>query len=64
MRARLWYAQALEQTGDVRGACGVYAGIEADWGHAKPRSITVDSARERMKALRCGAAPPRPPATR
>jgi serine/threonine-protein kinase len=45
---------ALEQKGDVQGACAAYAQVLARWGHAKPRSITADDARARRAALHCG----------
>jgi serine/threonine-protein kinase len=53
MRARLDLGQALEQKGDAKGACAAYGLITAQWGHAKPRSVTADQAKQRMKALHC-----------
>jgi serine/threonine protein kinase len=50
---RLVLGQALEAKGDRAGACAEYARIEVRWGHAKPRSVTADRARERAKALAC-----------
>ncbi len=47
--------EALEQKGDRPGACDAYAEVLARWGHAKPRSVTADKARERSKAIGCGA---------
>ena len=34
-------------------ACGVYAEVEALWGHAKPRSITAEAARAEATKLGC-----------
>jgi serine/threonine protein kinase/tetratricopeptide (TPR) repeat protein len=53
MRARLELGQALAQKGDVKGACAAYGLITAQWGHAKPRSVTADQAKQRMKSLHC-----------
>jgi hypothetical protein len=46
--------EALEQTGDKAGACEAYGVVLDRWDHAKPRSVTVDKARARVKALGCG----------
>jgi serine/threonine-protein kinase len=43
----------LEQKGDTRGACDAYRTVISRWGHAKPRSVTAESATIRAKALRC-----------
>jgi eukaryotic-like serine/threonine-protein kinase len=51
--ASLDLGQALEATGDKPGACVEYRVVLAHWGNAKPRSVTADKARERMKALSC-----------
>ncbi len=53
MHALLDLGRALEQTGDTAGACTSYAGVLTKWGHAKPRSITADAAREGARRLRC-----------
>ncbi len=53
MHARLELGQALEATGDTPGACAAYRTVLERWGHAKPRSVTAEKARERTKALRC-----------
>jgi serine/threonine-protein kinase len=45
--------QALEQTGDAKGACGAYASVLAKWGRATPRSVSADAARAALKRLRC-----------
>jgi serine/threonine-protein kinase len=52
-QAHFWLGQALEQTRDTRGACAAYEVILRRWGHAKPRSVTADKARERVQALGC-----------
>jgi hypothetical protein len=46
-------AQALETKKDTEGACAAYKVVLDRWGHAKPRSVTADQARERAKALGC-----------
>jgi eukaryotic-like serine/threonine-protein kinase len=51
--AALDLGRALERKSDTPGACDAYAKILARWGHAKPRSVTADAARERSKALSC-----------
>jgi tetratricopeptide (TPR) repeat protein/predicted Ser/Thr protein kinase len=52
-RAALDLGTALEATMDPRGACIAYKAVLDRWGHAKPRSVTADKARERAKALVC-----------
>jgi hypothetical protein len=51
--ARLELAQALEQKNDVEGACKEYDRIVAQWGHARPRSLTAERAKARLTALHC-----------
>jgi eukaryotic-like serine/threonine-protein kinase len=53
MHAALDLGQALEATKDTQGACAAYKLVLDRWGHAKPRSVTADKARERSKALAC-----------
>ena len=53
-RAALELGSALEATGDERAACEAYSRVLARWGSAKPRSVTADKARARVKALACG----------
>ncbi len=55
VRAELNLGRALELKGDRAGACEAYGKVLAQWGHAKPRSVTADEARARSKALRCEA---------
>jgi tetratricopeptide (TPR) repeat protein len=55
VRARLWLGRALEQRGDVEGACGAYASVLGVFGSARPRSVTADEARTRTRALGCKA---------
>jgi serine/threonine-protein kinase len=50
-----YLGQALEQKGDSNGACAAYQVVLDHWGKAKPRSITAEKARERVKALGCAA---------
>lgn len=52
-RAFLWLGQAHEATGDRALACVDYAGVLSRWAGATPRSVTVEAARARMRALRC-----------
>jgi hypothetical protein len=53
MRAHVLLGQALEQTGDTAGACAAYAVVMDRWKNAKPRSVTLEKARERSRALAC-----------
>jgi serine/threonine-protein kinase len=52
-QAHYWLGQALETRKDNEGACAAYKVVLERWGHAKPRSVTADQARERAKALGC-----------
>jgi len=52
-RAKLWLGRAREASGDVPGACAAYRTVLDRWGHAKPRSVTADEARERLGRLGC-----------
>jgi hypothetical protein len=47
----LYLGMALEATGDRDGAAEAYRAVLARWGRAKPRSVTADTARERLRAL-------------
>jgi hypothetical protein len=53
MRAHVLLGQALEQTGDTAGACAAYAVVMNRWKDAKPRSVTLDKAKDRSRALAC-----------
>jgi eukaryotic-like serine/threonine-protein kinase len=53
VRAAYELGLAREGLGKPDGACEAYRGVLARWGAAKPRSVTADKARERMKALGC-----------
>jgi serine/threonine-protein kinase len=53
VRARLGLGLALEEKHDVPGACASYAAVVAQWGGAKPRSVTAEAAKARIKALGC-----------
>jgi eukaryotic-like serine/threonine-protein kinase len=44
---------ALEQTSDKAGACDAYGKVLAQWGHAKPKSVTADEARAHATKLGC-----------
>ncbi len=52
-RSYLWRGQALEALHATSEACASYASAVAQWGHARPRSVTADAARSRMRALAC-----------
>ena len=54
IHAHVVLGQALEQTGDTPGACAAYAVVLDRWKDAKPRSVSVDTATARSKALSCG----------
>jgi serine/threonine-protein kinase len=51
--ALLDLGQALEQTGDTKGACDAYGEVLARWGHATPRSASADTARAAVQRLHC-----------
>ncbi len=53
VQARLDLAEVLAQKGDKAGACEWLHKIVAQWGNARPRSVTADKARERVRALGC-----------
>jgi tetratricopeptide (TPR) repeat protein len=58
--AALDLGRALEQRGDVPGACAAYGRVLARWGSASPPSKTAASALARSAALRCSPEPARP----
>jgi hypothetical protein len=51
--AGLWLADAYTRKSRKADACAVYGKLVTKWKDAKPRSITVDAARLRMKQLGC-----------
>ncbi len=51
--AELELALVREQTGDTNGACDAYRAVVAQWGDAKPRSVTAERAKDRLRALAC-----------
>ena len=53
LQAQLLLGQAHEAKGDKAGACHAYGVIQARWKDAKPRSVTLDKARDRAHALAC-----------
>ncbi len=55
MRAKLDFGQALEQTGDTKGACESYARVFAQWEQATPKSVSARAAKAAMKRLSCGS---------
>jgi eukaryotic-like serine/threonine-protein kinase len=44
---------ARAATGEAKGACEAYAKVVAQWGRARPRSVTAEAAAERAKKLGC-----------
>ncbi|HEY1694716.1 MAG TPA: protein kinase [Polyangiaceae bacterium] len=44
---------ALEAKGDRAGACSAYGVVVSRWGHAKPRSVSAERAKNRVAALAC-----------
>ena len=55
VRANGWLGDVRAKEGDVAAACEAYQVVLAHWGHARPRSVTADHARERSRALGCPA---------
>jgi serine/threonine-protein kinase len=55
VQSHLFLGELDEQRGDRAGACGHYGRVLDRWGHAKPRSVTADEARARVKAIGCDA---------
>jgi hypothetical protein len=53
VQSYLLLGDALERSGDKTGACAPYASVIAQWKNAKPRSVSVEKALERSKALGC-----------
>ena len=45
--------QVLEDAGETARACDAYSEVVARWGAAKPRSLTAERAKARMKKLAC-----------
>jgi len=43
--------RAREETGDVTGALEAYTVVLRRWGSARPRSVTAEAARERVRAI-------------
>ena len=55
MHAQLLLGEALEARGDKGGACHAYGVVQSRWKEAKPRSVTLEKAKERAHALGCAA---------
>jgi serine/threonine-protein kinase len=51
MSARFYYGMALETAGEIERARAAYEEVLARWGKARPRSVTAEKARARLKAL-------------
>jgi serine/threonine-protein kinase len=52
-QARYLFGRALEETGDIQGACQAFRDVLARWGEARPRSVTAEGARAHARALAC-----------
>jgi serine/threonine-protein kinase len=52
-RAYARLGQAREAKGDPHGACTAYRVVLERWGSAKPRSVTAEAVKARVKALKC-----------
>ncbi len=50
-RASFWLGMAREAVGDRQGARDAYASVLARWGHARPRSVFGERAREGLQRL-------------
>jgi serine/threonine-protein kinase len=48
-----WLGLSREQKGEKAAACAAYRGVIDRWGGARPRSVTAEKVKERMKALGC-----------
>jgi tetratricopeptide (TPR) repeat protein len=53
VHAELVLGQALEAEGEKAKACAAYRVVEARWKEAKPRSVSLEKAMERIRALGC-----------
>jgi serine/threonine-protein kinase len=53
MHASEELGEALASQGDKDGACAAFAEVLTHLGHAKPRAVTADKAREHAKKLQC-----------
>jgi serine/threonine-protein kinase len=51
--ASFYLGKLDEQAGATTSACAHYAKVVERWGHAKPRSVTADEARTRLRVLAC-----------
>ena len=49
--ARFYYGMALEGAGEIEKAKAAYEEVVAHWGKARPKSVTAEKARARLKAL-------------
>ncbi|WXA79432.1 protein kinase [Pendulispora rubella] len=54
-RAVALLGRALEAKGDTHGACAAYSQVLARWGAARPRSVTAEEVKVRVRALGCRA---------
>ena len=53
IQSHLFLGETLEHRGDKAGACAEYARVLQRWGHAKPKSVTANAAREHARSLGC-----------
>jgi eukaryotic-like serine/threonine-protein kinase len=49
----LYLGLAQEALGDTAAACAAYREVTARWGQAKPRSVTAETAQQRLASLGC-----------
>jgi tetratricopeptide (TPR) repeat protein len=57
VRARALLGDVYAAAGKSEAACDEYAAVLAAWGHAKPRSVTAEAAREAAARLSCPKRP-------
>ena len=53
VRGAYWRGRSREELGRASEACADYAAVTAQWGNARPKSVTAANARARMAALKC-----------
>ena len=56
VHSELYLGQLDEAAGKRRSACEHYTKVIGRWGHAKPRSVLADEARDHARRLGCGSA--------
>lgn len=56
-RASLWLGKAHEALGETAPACAAYRSVVDVWGNARPRSVSAEAAKARLRALSCPVEP-------